>query len=201
MAHTLGHALGGDHRRGDHRIGRRQHGGEQEGLGNRELREEDEPDHGQDPQRDRHREHDCAGRRPPMHAQELALDDQAVGEQGQDQRQLDQMDDIRIGDVDRDHVGESERHTEADREHRDREHRSVHDAREPGGHRQQEPEEKQAFAEPEVHQDRLCAGAVRRIATRRPRGPARDRARPGARRPGRRSSPRPCAGCRRRSTC
>ena len=75
VAYPLGHALGGDDRRGDDRIGRRKDGGEQERLSNRQLREEDEPDHGQEPQRDRHRENDRPGRRSPVHPQELPLDD------------------------------------------------------------------------------------------------------------------------------
>ena len=44
-------------------------------------------------QRDRHRQDDRPGHRAPVHAQELALDEEPVGEQRQDQRDLDQMDD------------------------------------------------------------------------------------------------------------
>ena len=208
VAHPLGHALGGDDRRRDDRIGRGQDGGQKKRLGDRELGEEDEADHREERQRDRHREDDRPRRRPPVHAQELALDDQAVGEQGQDQRQLDQVDDVRVRDVHRDHVGEGEGDAQADREDRDREHGPVHDARQPSRHRQQQAEEKERFAEPEVHQDRLCGkwrrepkGCLTPLRKWRPPGPARGRARPGARRPGPRWSRRPCAGCRRRSTC
>ena len=39
-----------------------------------------------------------------MAAQQLALDHEPIGDQREDQRQLDQLEDTRIGDVDLDHV-------------------------------------------------------------------------------------------------
>ena len=55
---------------------------------------------------DRHRDHQRPRRRAPVAAEQLAVDDEPVGDQGQDQRQLDQLEHAGVGDVDLDHVGE-----------------------------------------------------------------------------------------------
>ncbi len=46
--------------------------------------------------RNRHRKHDRSCWRAPVHAQELAVDDQAVGKEREDQRQLDDLDDALV---------------------------------------------------------------------------------------------------------
>ena len=64
------------------------------------------PDQGQEPERDRHRQHDRPRHRAPVDAQQLPLHEQPVREQGQDQRQLDQVDDRRVAvALDRHHAG------------------------------------------------------------------------------------------------
>ena len=79
------------------------------------------------------------------------LDEQPVREQGQDQRQLDQVDDRRVVGVDRDHVGRRQADPERHREHRDREHRAPHHPRQRRGDRQQRAEQQDRLAEPDIH--------------------------------------------------
>ena len=89
---------------------------------------------------------------PQWRAEQLALDQQPVGDQGEDQRQLDQLDDPGVADVDRDHVELGEHDPEHDREHRGREHRAPHQPGERRRDREQAAEDQQCFAEGDVHQ-------------------------------------------------
>ena len=87
-----------------------------------------------------------------MAPEQLAIDEQAVGDQGQDQRQLDQLDQPLVADVDRDHVELGEHDPERDREHRGGEHGAADHARERRRQRQQRAEDQQRLAERDVHQ-------------------------------------------------
>ena len=87
----------GDDRRGDHRVGRREHRAEQERLGPAQVGEERLGGERQQRHRDRHRDHQRPRDRAPVAAQQLALDEHPVGEEGEDQGQLDQLDDRLVG--------------------------------------------------------------------------------------------------------
>ena len=90
------HAARRDDGGGDDRVGRRQHRTEQEAFGPVERREEQLARQRDQPHRDRHRDDQRARGRAPVPAEQLALDEQPVGEQRQDQRQLDRVRD-RVG--------------------------------------------------------------------------------------------------------
>ena len=78
-------------RRRDDRVGRRQHRAEQEALRPAELGKQELGEDGQQRHGHRHRDDQRARRRPPVPAEQLALDQQPVGEQRQDQRELDRV--------------------------------------------------------------------------------------------------------------
>jgi hypothetical protein len=157
VPHPRRHALRRHYRGGDDRVGGRKDGGEQERLSPAQLREQGEGDQRQGPQGERHREHDRAGGRPPVHGEQLPVDDEAVGEQREDQGQLHQVHQVRVAGVDLDHVGDPEDPPDGDGQHRDGQDRAAHDPREPGRDREQEPEDQERFGEPELHERRLCA--------------------------------------------
>ena len=87
----------------------------------------------------------------PVEEEQLALDEEAVGEEGDDQRQLDQVDDGRVAGVDVDRAGQRQHHPCGHREDGDREHRAPHQARERGGDRQQRAGIEKRLAEADVH--------------------------------------------------
>ena len=136
-----------DHRRGDDGIGRREHRAEQERLGPGEVEKSSFAAERQQHERDRHRDHERPGRRAPVAAEQLAVDEQPVGDQRQDQRQLDQLDDARLADVDRDHARSASTIPSVDRQHRGREHGPADQPRERRRHREQRAEDQQRFAE------------------------------------------------------
>ena len=83
--------------------------------------------------------------------QQLALDEHAVGEEREDQRQLDQLDDrlATSGRCRRRRRGEQ--HPQRHREHRGREHRPLHHPRERRDRGQQPTEDQNRVAEADVH--------------------------------------------------
>ena len=141
-----------DHRGGDHGVGGAEDRAEQEGLGPGEVAEQQLRAAGEQDEGDRHRDHEGAGGRAPVAGEELAIDQQPVGDQGQDQRQLDQLDDPLVADVDRDDVQFREHDPQHDREHGGREHGAADQPRERRGHGQQPAEDQRRLAEREVHQ-------------------------------------------------
>ena len=151
VAHGSGDQRRGDDGRGDDRVGRREHRPEQERLGPVEAGEERLRGQRQQRHRDRHRDHQRPRDRAPVAPQQLLLDEHPVGEQGEDQRQLDQLDDRAVAGVDFDHAGQRQRHPQRHREHRGREHRAAHQAGERRDHRQQPPEQQDRLAEADVH--------------------------------------------------
>ena len=86
--------------------------------------------------------------RPPVAGEQLPLDQQPVGEQRQDQRELDHLDDPLVSTSTETDVGLSEHDPERDREHRDREHRAAHHPRERRGHGEQPAEDQHASPNP-----------------------------------------------------
>ena len=201
VANALRHPLRGHHGRGDHRIGGREDGGEQEGLGHRQRREQDDAEQRQDRQGERHREHDRARRWPPVQAEQLALDDQAVGEQREDQGQLDQVDDVGIADLDVHDVRRGEGDARAPTERTETESTVPRITPEsPAATASSRPKISSDSPKPRSIGTGYAAGWIRR-RRRRARARAAGRARPAAPRPERRSWPPPCGGCCRRSTC
>ena len=55
-----------------------------------------------------------------MTVEQLAIHQQAIGDEGQDQRELDQLKDPLVADIDRDDVELGEDDAEGDRKHRGR---------------------------------------------------------------------------------
>jgi hypothetical protein len=116
VTHLAGYEARSDDCRGHDGIGRRKHRGQQEGLRPGEVGEERFRRQRQKRHRYRHRDHQGSCRRAPMAAQQLALDEHAVGEEGEDQGELDQLDDRLVRGVDVDDVGCREGDSEDDGE-------------------------------------------------------------------------------------
>ena len=141
----------GDHRRGDDRVGGREHRAEQEGLGPAEGGEERLGGEREERHRDRHRDHQRPRHRAPVAPQQLALDEHPVGEEGEDQRQLDQLDDRPVAWHRRGRRRSRRARCRARPRGPRRRERCLGSARERGDDGEQSAEEQDRFAEPDVH--------------------------------------------------
>ena len=126
-----------------------------EGFRPRQLGKERLPAEGEEDERERHGDDQRPRRRPPVGAQELALDEESVREESEDQGELDEEDDDLGAGVGLDDAGQRQRDAGDDREHGDREHRAVQPAGQGRREHEQEPEEKQRLRESDVHRGSL----------------------------------------------
>ena len=102
-------------------------------------------------QRQRHGEDERARERAPVGAQELGLDEQPVGEEREDERELDEVQEDRRAGADLDDVEERQDDAGAQREHRDREHGAVQPAGQRRRDGEQQPEDEERLGEAQVH--------------------------------------------------
>ena len=96
-----------------------------------------------------------------MGPQELRFDEEAVGKERQDQRQLDEEDNDLRARVGVDDVEQGENHPGADREHGDGEDGPVQPAGESRGRAEEDAEDEERFREPDVHRLSLREGRPR----------------------------------------
>jgi len=106
---------------------------------------------GEQNERNWHRDRDRPNRRAPVQPEEFTVDEQAVGEQRQHQRQLDQVHDGHVRRIDRDDAGLREDDAHGDRKHGDREHRPVHQPREASRNQQQQPDGEKCLRKADLH--------------------------------------------------